>query len=50
MHHALGVFGLVAAIAFAFGERTARVCVGAALIFGALAVLYVIFRIIEGTI
>lgn len=50
MHHAVGVLALVAAIAFAFGERTARVCVGGALIIGALAFLYVMLRIVEGTI
>ena len=50
MHHGVGVLALVAAIAFAFGERTARFCVGAALVAMALAFLYVAFRIVSGTI
>lgn len=50
MHHAIGLGLLFAAIAFAFGERTARFCVGAVLVLGALAFLYVMVRIIEGTI
>lgn len=50
MHHAIGLGLLVAAIAFAFGERTARVCVAGALICGALTFAYVMFRIVSGTI
>jgi hypothetical protein len=50
MHHAVGVFALVAAIAFAFGERTARVCVGVVLVVGALFFAYVVVRVITGTI
>jgi hypothetical protein len=50
MHHALGLGLLVAAIAFAFGERTARVCVGATLVLGALAIAYVAVRVVMGTI
>ena len=50
MHHALGLGLLVALIAFAFGKRTAQICVGAVLILGALAFLYIMFRIITGTI
>lgn len=50
MHHALGIFGLIAAIAFAFGERTARACVGAALILGVVAIAYVMLRVVTGTI
>lgn len=50
MHHALGVGLLVYLIAFAFGKRTARAVVGAALILGTLAFAYVMFRIVGGTI
>lgn len=50
MHHAIGVFGLIAAIAFAFGERTARTVVAGVLVTGALAFLYIAFRIVSGTI
>ena len=50
MHHAIGVFAIVAAIAFAFGERTARVVVGAALLLALAFLLYVIVRIEMGTI
>ncbi len=48
MHHAVGIFALVAAIAFAFGERTARACVGAALVVMALAFAYVALRVVMG--
>jgi hypothetical protein len=50
MHHAFGVAFIVAAIAFAFGERTARACVGAGLIAGALGFLYIMFRIVTETV
>lgn len=50
MHQALGLGLLIYLVAFAFGERTARVVVGAVLIIGALAFAYVIFRLVEGTI
>lgn len=50
MHHILGVIALVGLIAFAFGERAARACVGAALLAGAVFFLYVLWRIVEGTI
>lgn len=50
MHHAIGVLTIVGLIAFAFGERTARACVGAVLIVGALALVYVMVRIVSGTI
>lgn len=53
-HHrhsgALGVFALVAAITFAFGVRTARIIVGSALLVGVAFFVYVIFRIVMGTI
>ena len=50
MHHAVGVFALVAAIAFAFGERTARVVVGIALVVMLVAALYIAVRVVEGSI
>lgn len=50
MHHAIGILGLIAAIAFAFGERTARACVGVALILAAAAMLYVMYAVVMGTI
>lgn len=50
MHHAIGVGLLIACIAFAFGERTARVFVGGALVGSAVFFLYVIFRVATGTI
>lgn len=50
MGHGLGVFALVAAIAFAFGIRTAQVVVGSALIAGAVFFLYVAVRVVAGTI
>jgi len=50
MHHGLGVLALVAAIAFAFGERAARTVVGAVLILGALGLLYIAVRVVTETI
>lgn len=47
---ALGVFAIVAAIAYAFGNATARVIVGSMLIAALLCFAYVMARIIEGTI
>jgi hypothetical protein len=47
---ALGIFAIVAAIAFAFGERTARIVVGSALLIGAAFLGYVLFRVVMGTI
>ncbi len=51
-HHGstVGVFALVAAIAFAFGVRTARIVVGSALLLGAAFFAYVMFRVVMGTI
>lgn len=46
----LGLFALVMAIAFAFGERTARIIVGSVLIAALLCFVYVMFRIVAGTI
>lgn len=48
--HPIGIGVLVAMIAFAFGERTARSTVGGALIIIALSFLYVFGRIAMGTI
>lgn len=50
MHHAFGIAFIVAAIAFAFGERTARAVVGAGLILGIGAVLYVSWLVVSGSI
>jgi len=47
---ALGIFAIVAAIAFAFGERTARVIVGSALLIAAAFFGYIILRVAMGTI
>lgn len=50
MHHAVGVFALVAAITFAFGETAARIVVGAALVVMAVVSLYIAVLIITGSI
>jgi len=50
VHHAFGFAALVAAIAFAFGERVAQWFVALALILGAAAFAYVMFRVAMGTI
>ena len=50
MHHTIGILGLISAIAFAFGERVARAIVGSALIIAALAFVYIMVRIINGSI
>lgn len=51
-HHsgAFGVFAIVAAIAFAFGARMARIVVGGSLIAIAVFFAYVMFRVVMGTI
>jgi len=46
----LGVFAIVAAIAFAFGIRTARIVVGTALLAGVAFFGYVIFCVWMGMI
>jgi hypothetical protein len=46
----LGIFAIVAAIAFAFGIRTARIVVGTVLIVCTLFFAYVMFRVVMGTI
>lgn len=48
--HGLGILGLVFAIAFAFGGRAARVVVGSVLIIVAVTFLYIMFRVVTGTI
>lgn len=47
---ALGIFAIVAAIAFAFGARTARIVVGSVLLATLVCFVYVLFRIVTGTI
>ena len=49
-HGGLGLFALVAAIAFAFGVRTARVVVGSALLIVTAFFGYVMFRVVMGTV
>lgn len=53
-HHrhggALGIFAIVAAIAFAFGARTARIVVGSVLLVALAFFGYVLFRVVTGTI
>ena len=53
-HHghsgAIGIFAIVAAIAFAFGAQTARIVVGSALLIGTAFFGYVIFSIWMGMI
>jgi hypothetical protein len=44
----LGIFAIVAAIAFAFGVRTARVVVGTALVVGVVFFGYVIVCVWAG--
>jgi hypothetical protein len=44
MHHVLAPVILIALIAFAFGERTARLCVQIGLLAPVALVLYVLFR------
>lgn len=46
MHHAVGIFGLIVAITFVFGARTARAVVGAGLILGLIALLYVVVLVV----
>ena len=48
--HSIGLFALVAAIAFAFGIRTARIVVGSALLIVTAFFAYVMFRVVMGTI
>lgn len=51
-HHGgtIGIFAVVAAIAFAFGVRTAQIIVGSALIAGAAFFGYVMLRVVMGTL
>ena len=48
--HGLGPLLVVAAIAYAFGNGVARTVVGGALLLCAAAFVYVMFRIVTGTI
>ncbi len=50
MHHTIGIFALISAIAFAFGERTARAVVGGALVVGLVFFAYVAVRVVTGSI
>jgi hypothetical protein len=50
MHHALGALAIIALVAWVFGERFARYCVGVALISVAAAFAYIMYRIAMGTI
>lgn len=50
MHFLIGFAILAAIIWLAFGARTARAFVGVALVIVAAAFLYVMFRIVSGTI
>jgi hypothetical protein len=50
MHHAVGIGLVIMLIAFAFGERTARVCVGTGLILSALGLLYIAALVVTGSI
>ncbi len=47
---ALGIFAIVAAIAFAFGVQTARIVVGSVLLIGAAFFGYVVIRVWMGTV
>lgn len=48
--HGLGWLALVAAIAFVFGPRVARIAVGSVLIAGAVFFLYIMWRVVTDTI
>lgn len=50
MHHALGFGLLIFCISFAFGKRAAQICVGATLVTAALALLYIVFRVVSETL
>lgn len=50
MHNALGAIAIVGLIAFAFGERAARVVVGAGLIAATLAALYIGYLVVTDAI
>lgn len=50
MHHTVGLGLLILLIGFAFGERVARVIVGAGIVTAALFFAYVMVRIASGTI
>jgi len=46
MHHTLAIAVLIGFIAFAFGERTARLCVQAGILACLLFVAYFMFRVL----
>lgn len=50
MHHAIGLGLLIYLIGYAFGKRTARACVAAALLTILATFAYVMYRVVEGTI
>lgn len=50
MHTAIGGLAILGLIAFAFGERVARIIVGAGLIIAALGFAYIMYRVVSGTI
>lgn len=50
MHHAIGIGLLIYVIVIVFGKPTARLILGAMLLFIVLAFVYVMFRIVTGTI
>jgi hypothetical protein len=50
MQHAIPLIGLVAAVAFAFGERAAQVLVGLVLLIGAAgAIALAVLVVLRGT-
>lgn len=50
MHHVLAPVVLVGLIAFAFGERTAQRVVAVGLLAAGAFFLYIIYRVVTGTI
>lgn len=50
MHHGLGFFAAAAIITFVFGAPAARVIIGGTMLVLFLAFVYVMFRIVTGTI
>lgn len=50
MHHAVGLGLLAFLLVFVFGKTAARIIIGAGMVIAALAFLYVMFRIVTGTV
>lgn len=50
MHHAVGFAALVAAITFAFGQRTAQVFVGAVLVIGTAFCIWIAVLVVTNQI